>query len=92
MRKVQQDTSVTVGAGRYYTTRALVGKYVTVHLDATDRSFVIEDERQEVKRVPIQGTGRGRVPFAQFVELLCTEAGTGRIPVQPRLHQLPLRL
>jgi integrative and conjugative element protein (TIGR02256 family) len=50
----------------------------------------VESEGQEVKRVPIQGTGRGRIAFAQFVEVLCSEARTGRMPLQPRPQQLPL--
>jgi hypothetical protein len=92
LRKVQHDTGVSVGAGRYYATQALVGKHVTLRIDATDRSFVIEHEGQEVKRVAIQGTGRGRLPFDQFVELLATEARTGRLPPRHLPYQLPLSL
>jgi hypothetical protein len=92
IRKVQHDTGVTVGAGRYYTTQALVGKHVTLRIDATDHTFVVDYESKEVKRVPIQGTGRGRIAFAQFVELLCSEARTRRIPIQRVPHQLPLPL
>ena len=92
VRKVQQDTSVTIGTGRYYITRALRGQHVTLQIDATDRTLVVEHDGQEVKRVPIAGTGRGRVPFAQFVELLCEEARTGRMPPPsiPRQLALPL--
>jgi len=92
IRKVQHDTGVTIGAGRYYTTQALVGKHVTLRIDASDTTFVVEYEGQEVKRVPIQGTGRGRIAFVQFVEVLCSEARTGRMPLQPRPQQLPLPL
>jgi hypothetical protein len=92
VRKVQQDTSVTVGTGRYYVTQALRGQEVTLQIDAYDRTMVMMHEGVEVKRAPIAGTGRGRVPFAEFVELLCIEARTGRVagPVQPR--QLTLAL
>jgi len=92
VRKVQQDTSVTIGTGRYYITRALIGHHVTLQIDATDRTLVDEHDGQEVKRVAIQGTGHGRVPFAQFVELLCEEARTGRMPPPsiPRQLALPL--
>jgi hypothetical protein len=92
IRKVQHDTSVRVGAGRYYTTQALRGKYVTLRIDASDRTFVVEHEGVEVKRLAIQGIGRGRIPFAQFVELLCSEARTGRAPPQLTPHQLALPL
>jgi transposase InsO family protein len=92
VRKVQQDTSVTVGTGRYYTTQALVGQYVTLRIDATDRTMVVEHEKEEVKRIAIKGTGRGRVPFGQFVELLCEEARTGRMPLASKPRQLALPL
>lgn len=92
IRKVQHDTSVTIGAGHYYTTQALRGKYVTLRIDASDRTFVVEQEGAEVKRLPIEGTGRGRIPFADFVDLLCSEARTGRVPLQLTPHQLRLPL
>jgi transposase InsO family protein len=92
VRKVQQDTSVTVGTGCYYVTRALIGQTVSLQIDATDRTLVVKQDGQEVKRVAIKGTGRGRVPFAQFVEMLCAEARTGRVAPQsiPRQLALPL--
>jgi hypothetical protein len=92
VRKVQQDTSVTVGTGRYYITQALRGQQFTLQIDATDRTLVVKHDGQEVKRMPIQGTGRGRMPFAQFVELLCAEARTGRVPAPSMPRQLGLRL
>jgi hypothetical protein len=92
VRNVQHDTSVGVGGARYYISQALVGKHVTLRVDASDQSFVVEHEQREIKRVSIHGTGRGRLPFAQFVEMLCAEARTGRIPPQLLPHQLPLPL
>jgi transposase InsO family protein len=92
VRKVQQDTSVTVGTGRYYVTQALRGQTVSLQIDATDRTLVITHNGQEVKRVAIVGSGRSRVPFAQFVELLCAEARTGRVPPQSTPEQLALPL
>jgi transposase InsO family protein len=92
VRKVKQDTSVTLGTGRYYVKQALIGQEVILQIDATDRTLVIRHEQQEVKRVPIQGSGRGRMPFAQFVEELCIEAKTGRQPVPSQPRQLPLLL
>jgi hypothetical protein len=90
VRKVQQDTSVTVGTGRYYIKQALIGQQVTLRIDAKDRTMVVVHNEQEVKRLPIQGTGRGRVSFAQFVEELCEEARTGRQVVRSVPHQLAL--
>ncbi len=92
VRKVQQDTSVTVGTGRYYVTQALRGQEVVLQIDASDRTLVIIHEGKEVKRVPIQGTGRGRMPFAAFVEHLCGEARTGRVQSLSQLRQLTLAL
>jgi transposase InsO family protein len=92
VRKEQRDTSVTIGASSYYTAQGLVGDYVTLRIDAKDRTLVVEHEGEEVKRVAIKGTGRGRVPFATFVELLCEEARTGRVPVQSLPRQLVLPL
>jgi transposase InsO family protein len=92
VRKVQQDTSVTVGTGRYYLTQALRGQQVTLRIDASDRTLVVEHDGQEVKRVAIAGTGRGRMPFWQFVELLREEARTGRVPAPSMPRQLALPL
>ena len=92
VRKVQQDTGVTVGMARYYTTQALRGQEVTLQIDAGDRAMVVLHEGKEVKRVPIQGTGRGRMPFAVFVEQLCSEARTGRMQTPSQLRQLALPL
>jgi integrase-like protein len=92
VRKVQQDSSVTVGTGRYYVTQALRGQEVTLQIDASDRTMVILHAGAEVKRVPIQGTGRGRMPFAAFVDLLCTEARTGRVAAASQPGQLALPL
>jgi transposase InsO family protein len=92
VRKVQQDTSVRLGADRYYIKQALIGQQVTLQIDAAARRLVIAHNGREVKRVPIRGTGRGHVSFAQFVELLCAEARTGRTPAPPIPRQLTLPL
>ncbi len=92
VRKVQRDTSVTVGTGRYYVTQSLRGQEVTLQIDASDRTMVIVHEGKEVKRVPIEGSGRGRMPFATFVEQLCQEARTGRVQSPLHVRQLALPL
>ena len=92
VRKVQQDTSVTVGVGRYYLTQALRGQEVNLQIDATDRTLVVTHNGQEVKRMAIVGTGRGWMPFEEFVELLCAEARTGRVPPPSQPRQLALLL
>lgn len=92
VRKVRPNTSVSIDEGIYYVTTALIGQYVTLRLEAATRSFVVEHEGREIKRVPIHGTGQGRLPFATFVEQLCAEARTGRRGYHPTAQQLPLPL
>jgi hypothetical protein len=92
VRKVQRDTSVTVGGGRYYVTQSLRGQEVTLQIDASDRTMVILHEGKEIKRVPVQGSGRGRMPFAAFVEQLCSEARMGRVQSPLHVRQLALPL
>jgi transposase InsO family protein len=92
VRKVQQDGSVTVGTGRYYLPKALVGQQVRLQIDARERMMVARHNEQEVKRMSIVGSGRGRMPFAQFVEELCIEARTGHLPLPSQPRQLRLSL
>jgi hypothetical protein len=92
VRKVRHDSSVQLDEVRYYTKQELVGKYVTLRVEAATRSLVIEYENQEYKRVAIRGTGVGRMPFATFVERLCEEARLGRGASQPLIQQLRLAL
>ena len=92
VRKVRQDTSVVIDTVAYYTRRAVVGKTVSLRVEAATRSFVVELEGEEVKRIPIAGTGRGECSFATFVEGLSQEAQVGRLAtgVIPRQLALPL--
>jgi transposase InsO family protein len=92
VRKVRRDTSVMIDTVAYYTTRAVVGKTVRLRVEAATRSFVVELEGEEVKRIPIAGTGRGECSFATFVEGLCHEARVGRLATGavPRQLALPL--
>jgi hypothetical protein len=90
VRKVRRNTSVSIDTVPYYISQALVGKYVTLRIEASDRTFVVEHEGEEVKRLAIQGTGQGAVPFASFVEQLCQEAKSGRTVTGSRIAQLSL--
>lgn len=92
VRKVGRDTSMRLDQRRYYATQELVGKYVTLRIEAATRSLVIEYAGREYKRVAIQGTGQGRIPFATFVERLCQEARLGRVISHPLVQQLRLAL
>jgi hypothetical protein len=90
VRKVQRDTSVSVDERRYYLSKEVVGQYVTLRVEATSRSFVVEHEGKLLKTIAIQGTGKGLMPFERFVELLFTEAHLGRAVAQMVAYQLTL--
>jgi hypothetical protein len=57
VRKVQANTAVKLDSRRYYATQEMVGKHVTLRIDAGDRTLVMEYEGREFKRVPLQGIG-----------------------------------
>jgi hypothetical protein len=92
VRKVQANTAVKLDSRRYYATQEMVGKHVTLRIDAGDRTLVMEYEGREFKRVPLQGVGHAPIPFPTFVERLCAEArgerGVGDQPLKQLL--LPL--
>lgn len=76
-RKVQADTSITVDHQRYYTRKSLIGKEITVRVDATAKELVIEENGQEVRRVALRGLhNTGPIPLEQVVALRCQEADT----------------
>jgi transposase InsO family protein len=74
-RKVQADTSITIANHRYYTRADLVGKDVTVRVDAAAQQLVIEDAGRTVRRVPVQGVHQtGLVSVEQVLALRVQEA------------------
>jgi len=79
VRKVGKDTRVKVDDVPYYLVRTLIGKYVTLRVDAATREFVVEDQQQEVQRVPIKGLGQAPMPFDAYVEWICEEARVDRL-------------
>jgi hypothetical protein len=79
VRKVGKDTRVTIDDVPYYLARTLIGKDVTLRVDAATREFVVEDERQEVQRVAIKGLGQAPQPFESYVEWMCEEARSDRL-------------
>lgn len=92
VRKVQPSAEVKLEAQRYYVNRSLIGQQVTLIINAEDRTLSIEHAGQEIRRVPLQGTGQPRCSFEQFVEQLCEEARTGRRSAHPPQRQLTLGL
>jgi transposase InsO family protein len=74
VRKVQANTAVKLDKRYYYATQEMVGRHITLRVDARERSLVMEYEGCEFKRVPLHGVGQSPLPFATFVEQLCREA------------------
>jgi transposase InsO family protein len=79
VRKVTKGTRVTVDGVPYYLARALVGKYVSLRVEAATREFVVEEQEREVQRVPIKGLGHAPLPFDAYVEWMCEEARRDRL-------------
>ena len=90
VRKVQRDTRVWIDTVAYYATQAVIGKVVTMRIEAATRSYVIVHEGQELKRVPMRGTGRGLCSFTEFVDRLCQEARVGRLTNGTVVQQLSI--
>jgi transposase len=78
VRKVMASGQVMVADTPYYVKAALAKRLVALRVDATTGQFVVEADGREVQRLAIKGIGRGTVPFATFVERVCTEARTLR--------------
>jgi hypothetical protein len=92
VRKVAMDTTVTIDGERYSISQALVGKYVSLRVDAAAGEFVVEYQDQEVKRLPIKGLGSGPLPFEDDLARMCGEARTERLHPQAFGRQLALPL
>ena len=92
MRKVAADTHISVDDERYYLSRELVGKTVSLRVDAAAREFVVEVQSQDVKRLAIKGLGSGLVAFELYVEQMCAEARADRLQLRAFGRQLPLPL
>jgi hypothetical protein len=92
MRKVAADTHISVDDERYYLSRELVGKTVSLRVDAAAREFVVEVRSQDVKRLAIKGLGSGLVAFELYVERMCAEARADRLQLRVFGRQLTLPL
>ncbi len=90
-RKVARDTHISVDDERYYITQALVGKYVTLRVDAAAGELVVEHQQQEIKRLALKGLGSGPIAFDAYLEQMCAEARAARYHTALGRH-LPLPL
>jgi hypothetical protein len=79
VRKVKANGRVVVADASYYVKAALAKQHVALRVDAEVGQFVVEADGREVQRLAIKGLGVGMLPFATFVERLCSEAHTGGV-------------
>ena len=92
VRKVGRDTQVSIDDERYDTTQELVGKSVSLRVDAAAGEFVVEYQDQEMKRLPIKGLGSGPLPVDAYLARMCAEARSDRLRQRAFGDQLALPL
>ncbi len=92
VRKVAPDTHISIDDERYYLARELVGKTISVRVDAAAREFVVEHQAQEVKRLAIKGLGSGQTSFDLYVERMSAQARADRLQLRGVGKQLTLPL
>jgi hypothetical protein len=73
-RRVRSNGTVSVDKHDYYVARSLKGRYVVLRMDAHDRQFVVELDRQPIKTMPIKSLYDQELDFADYVELIREEA------------------
>jgi integrase-like protein len=92
VRKVRANGTVSIDNTRYYIDQAWEGKYVTLRLDASTRSFIVEYREQALKQLPIKGLVGEVLPLSTYLELIAREARTQTIAGRPLGQQLRLPL
>jgi hypothetical protein len=73
-RTVRPCGDLVVEHARYYVGRRLAGQRVAVAVAAGDRELVVRHRGAVVKRLPLRGLRRERLPFERYVELMEQEA------------------
>ena len=76
VRKVKANGHVLVADAPYYVKVALAKQRVALRVDARAGQFVVEADGREAQRLAIKGIGLGSLPFATFVERLCSDSRT----------------
>lgn len=92
VRKVRANGTVSVDSSVYYIDQTWQGKYVTLRLDAANRSFVVEYRELPIKQLPIKGLVGEVLPLETYLELIIREARTQAIAGRPVGQQLRLPL
>jgi hypothetical protein len=87
VRKVSPNGGVSIGGVYYSISRPLIGKEVTLKVDAAAQEWVIFHRGQVVKRMTIKGLVRTVVPFDEMVKDLCQAAEREQRRLQYRQRQ-----
>ena len=83
-------STVVVDGMTYYIEQASAGKYVSLWLDAANRSLRVEYREQVLKQVPIKGLLGERLPLAVYLEHMALEARNQLLIGRPIGQQLRL--
>jgi hypothetical protein len=62
----------------YYVSRALAGQHVSLHLSAPKRAWLVVQEQQVLKTLPLKGLLGQAVRFEAFVQLMIGQARAER--------------
>jgi hypothetical protein len=73
-RKIQHAGRVALNTESYYVGRERRGQYVVLQVDAPTGEIVVYHQHQVIKRLPLKGLYQRRLPFDDYVTLICKEA------------------
>jgi hypothetical protein len=90
VRKVAAGGTVRVDGTNYYVDQAWAGKYVSLQIDARNRTFVVEYREQPIKTLPIKGLVGERLTWEVYLEQMIREARTNLVVGRPVGQQLRL--
>ncbi len=78
VRKVRRDGTVRVDLKSYYVGRTLAGQHVALHLSAANRAWLVVQEHQVLKTLPLKGLSGQVLRFEAFVQLMIGQARAER--------------
>src|SRR6266566_146814 len=74
VRTVRSDGTVSVDDVRYYVSRDLAGRAISLIVNASDKVFEVLLGVKRIKRLPIKGLYGQLLPFEEYVTLMRQEA------------------
>ena len=73
-RRIDYSGRVQIGKQKYYVQKKLKGRYVVLWVDAKNEEFAVELNKKFIKRIPIKGLYRQKMPYSEFLEMARKEA------------------